>query len=76
MDTEPPRAIVIVGSARPDSDTMEAVRRLAPIAPYDLVELHRHDIRHYDYDEEAVAGDDFAGIFRMRFAGTFYQQVA
>jgi multimeric flavodoxin WrbA len=26
------------------------------------VELHRHHIHHYDYTEEAIAGDEFAGI--------------
>jgi len=54
--------LVILGSARGDSNTLAAVRKLSPVADYELIDLRQLRIAHYDYAHPNDDSDDFLGI--------------
>ena len=54
--------IVILASARGESNTLEAVRRLCPVQDYELIDLRVKRIALYDYAHPNDASDDFLGI--------------
>lgn len=57
------KALIILGSARREANTREAVARLAPFPDYELIDLRELNILPYDYartDED----DDFRQVAR------------
>ncbi len=57
-----PKVLIIVGSARENSNTLEAIKKLSPFSHYDLVDLRTSRIRPYAYNSGATADDDFLAI--------------
>lgn len=51
--------IVILGSARRDSDTWKAVTQTIPNDSYTLINLLDFRVSHYDYDHSKTSNDDF-----------------
>jgi len=63
------KVIVIIGSAREESNTMKAVKTLCPFSEYELLDLRNFRIGHYEYDHSKNASDDFEVIAqKMDFA--------
>jgi multimeric flavodoxin WrbA len=56
--------LVILGSARGDSNTLAAVRKLSPVTDYELIDLRQRRIAFYDYAHPNDDSDDFLGIVR------------
>jgi len=56
--------LVILGTARNDSNTRKAIEKLCPFSDYELVELKDARIGHYEYDHQLNRNDDFIGIAR------------
>jgi len=54
--------ILILASARSDSNTMRAVKQLSPVKEYVLIDLREKQIGHYDYNHDKNVGDDFLAI--------------
>jgi multimeric flavodoxin WrbA len=54
--------IVILASARGDSNTLKAVRKLCPFSDYVLIDLREKRIGHYEYNHQTNVGDDFLEI--------------
>lgn len=59
---KPPKILVILGTARDDSNTLKALRSHFPDVDYDLVSLHQLEIGYYTYDVEKRKPDDFISI--------------
>ena len=57
--------LVILGSARTDSDTLKAVKKLCPVTDYNLVDLCEKRVGHYSYDHSRNDGDDFLAIVQQ-----------
>lgn len=53
--------IVILGTARDQSQTLKAISELCPFSPYELIELRKLKIEPYDYDGPSGT-DDFIMI--------------
>jgi multimeric flavodoxin WrbA len=58
----PPKILVILGTARDDSNTLKALKSHFPDVEYDLVSLHPLHIAHYTYDVEKREADDFMKV--------------
>ena len=56
--------LVILGSARGDSNTLAAVRKLSPVMDYELIDLRERRIAYYNYAHPGDNSDDFLGIVR------------
>lgn len=54
--------IVILASARGESNTLEAVRRLCPVKDYELIDLRVKRIDFYDYEHPNNTEDDFLSV--------------
>ena len=54
--------LVILGSARGDSNTLAAVRKLSPIPDYELIDLRERRIAYYNYAHPNDDSDDFLGV--------------
>jgi multimeric flavodoxin WrbA len=54
--------LVILGSARGDSNTLAAVKKLSPVADYELIDLRQRRIAYYDYAHPNDDSDDFLAI--------------
>jgi multimeric flavodoxin WrbA len=54
--------IVILASARGDSNTLTAVQRLSPVPDYELIDLRSMRIAPYDYLHPQDDSDDFLRI--------------
>lgn len=57
-----PRVLVIIGSARGNSNTLQAVKNLCPYEQYELLDLRHCRIRNYEYDPSTNEDDDFKVI--------------
>jgi len=55
-----PNVLVINGSARHDSNTLLAVKKLSPFSEYDIVSLHEYNLQYYAYDQDPC--EDFLKI--------------
>lgn len=54
--------LVILGTARDDSNTKKAVEKLCPFKDYELIELHQLQIQPYTYNSTNDLDDDFLAI--------------
>lgn len=54
--------VVVLGSARKESDTEEAVRKLCPYSKYEIVDLREFNISHYEYDHILNKNDEFLKV--------------
>ena len=54
--------LVILASARGESNTLKAIQKLCPVSDYELIDLRSKRIELYDYEHSNNAGDDFLGI--------------
>ena len=54
--------IVILASARGESNTLRAVKELCPVQDYELIDLRDKHVGQYDYDHSKNEGDDFQDI--------------
>lgn len=54
--------LVIMGSSRPDSNTLKAIQNLIPFPQYDVIDLQSKKIRYYHYDSRSRENDDFHSI--------------
>ena len=61
-DKSTPQVLAIVGSARGDSNTLKAIKKLSPYKIYELLDLIDHEVEHYDYDQKTQ--DDFLNIIQ------------
>jgi len=59
-----PSTLVILGSSRQDSNTLNAVQKLLPFPNYDLVDLQESRIAYYSYESSDQGEDDFHPIAR------------
>jgi NAD(P)H-dependent FMN reductase len=57
--------IVILASARRDSNTLRALQATCPVRDYELIDLLDFSIAPYSYDSDYPAGDDFLAIARQ-----------
>lgn len=55
------KVIVILGSAREESNTLKALEKSLPFPEYELIDLTQHKIDHYTY-ESKKPNDDFLKI--------------
>jgi multimeric flavodoxin WrbA len=62
------KTIVILGTARDDSNTLSELKRHFPTADYELIALHQLKIGHYTYEAEAREADDFLGVAEKMIA--------
>ena len=60
--------IVILASARGESNTLEAVKQLCPVNPYELIDLRLKRIAPYDYAHPNDEADDFLRIVQKMVA--------
>jgi multimeric flavodoxin WrbA len=56
------KSLVILGTARNDSNTLKAITELCPFKDYELIDLRNYKIQHYQYDPVLNAQDDFLNI--------------
>ena len=56
------KAIAILGSARSDGNTKRALGQLSPTSNYDLIDLQKLDIKHYQYESSRLMDEDFLPI--------------
>jgi multimeric flavodoxin WrbA len=56
------RVIVILGSSRDESNTLEAVKKFCPFLDYDLIDLNRFKVKYFSYSREGLSQDDFTEI--------------
>jgi len=54
--------IVIVGTNRDNSNTLRALKDHLDLINYELIELHKLKIEHYNYDQKQIIQDDFLEI--------------
>lgn len=54
--------LVILASARGDSNTLKAIKKLCPFSEYVLIDLREKKIGHYDYNHQVNSKDDFLEI--------------
>src|ERR1700722_19335278 len=54
--------IVILASARGESNTLEAVRKLCPVSDYELIDLRVKRTALYDYEHPNDMADDFLSV--------------
>lgn len=52
--------LVILGTARNDSHTLKSLNKHLPFKNFELLELHKSNIHHYEYDHDLR--DDFLSI--------------
>lgn len=57
------KVIVILGTARDDSNTLRELRKHLPFRNFELVDLHKLGIDYYDYTK--VVEDDFLAVVRQ-----------
>lgn len=63
------KVLVILGTARDESNTLKAIRAHLPFKDYELIELHKMDIGLYEYANRNT--DDFLDIaLKMSVADT------
>lgn len=55
------KVLVILGSAREESNTQKALEEHLPFSEYELIDLLKLQIEHYSYDPDKPQ-DDFLGI--------------
>lgn len=55
-------AIAILGSARTDGNTKAALTELSPFSIYDVIDLSKLNIKHYQYEHHQLMGDDFLPV--------------
>ena len=56
------KSLVILGTARDDSNTMKAILAFCPFKDYELIDLRKYKISHYRYDPSGNENDDFLKI--------------
>jgi multimeric flavodoxin WrbA len=56
------RVLVILASARENSNTMKALERLCPFEKYETVDLRTITVGYYRYDASYPKNDDFLSI--------------
>lgn len=56
------KVLVILGTAREESNTLEAIKKLCPFLEYELIDLNQKKIGYYSYDPERNSGDEFHSI--------------
>ena len=54
------KTIVILGSAREESQTLKAVKALCPFPEYEVIDLQKLKVEHYRYNQ--TSDDDFLKI--------------
>lgn len=54
------KTLVILGSSRSESNTRKAIEKLCPFPDYELIDLHKENIAHYEY--QLKSKDDFHHI--------------
>lgn len=59
-----PKVLVIMGSARKESNTHKAVKELCPFKDYEVINLFEKEICPFYYDSEKLKGDDFLPIMK------------
>jgi len=65
---EPQLPLVILGSARRQSDTERYVKYVFESLPYQLIDLLDHNISVYKYDSDYPEGDDFEELAKAFIA--------
>ncbi|MEN9724241.1 MAG: hypothetical protein RJB38_2227 [Pseudomonadota bacterium] len=58
------KTLAILGSARKESNTLQALKRLSPMMDYEIIDLLDYRITPYCYDPTATAEDDFLPLAR------------
>ncbi len=56
------KSLVILGTAREESNTLKAIEALCPFPQYELVDLLTLHIHPYQYDAAANLADDFQSV--------------
>ncbi|WP_205501994.1 flavodoxin family protein [Rufibacter psychrotolerans] len=59
MDAHP---LILLASARPDSDTRRLVEKVFQETPHQILDLREHTISPYSYENEYPAQDDFLAV--------------
>ncbi len=62
------KTLVILGTARDDSNTLMAIKKLCPFKDYELVDLRNYRIGNYQYNHQLNDGDDFSRIANKMLA--------
>jgi multimeric flavodoxin WrbA len=60
--------LVILGSARKESNTLKAVKSLTPFKEYELIDLLDFNIQQYKYDHNYSDQDQFGSVIDMVLA--------
>lgn len=56
------KTLVILGTARGESNTLRAVEKLCPFSDYELIDLRALRVGQYEYDHSVNRDDDFHSI--------------
>lgn len=59
------KTLVILGTAREDSNTLAAIKELSPFADYELIDLRELKIAAYSYEGTYPSADDFLHVARL-----------
>lgn len=59
-DMKDEKVVVILGTTRDDSNTLQKLRENLPFKKFELIELHKLKIEHFNYDQPAP--DDFLAV--------------
>lgn len=54
--------VVILGTARNDSNTLAAVQKLSPVGEYEILDLSEFQIAPYRYNQKENLSDDFLSL--------------